>query len=67
LFGATPLHYAADKNSKECMELLLAHGTDVNVKDNVSKSDNNDIISYNIYIIVLLYLVGMDTSSCGCL
>jgi len=44
LFGATPLHYAADKNSKECMELLLAHGTDVNVKDNVSNSDSDDII-----------------------
>jgi len=35
---------AAYKNSKECMELLLAHGADVTVKDNVSNSDSNDII-----------------------
>jgi len=42
--GNTPLHIAAEINSIECMELLLAHGADVTVKDNVSNSDSNDII-----------------------
>jgi len=31
------------------MELLLAHGADVNVKNDVSNSDSNDIIWYLHY------------------
>jgi len=42
--GYSSLHCTAEKNSKECMELLLAHGADVNVEDEVSNSDSNDII-----------------------
>jgi len=42
--GRTPLNWAAENNNKEWMELLLAHGADVTVKDNVSNSDSNDII-----------------------
>ena len=33
--GKTPLHYAAQKNSKG-LELLLSHGAKLNIKDNVS-------------------------------
>jgi len=40
--GNVPLHWAAVNNSKECMELLLAHGAYVTIKDDVSKSDRND-------------------------
>jgi len=43
--GETPLRKTVAWNmSKECMELLLAHGADVNIKNNASDSDNNDII-----------------------
>ena len=34
--GWSPLHYAAEKNSKECLEILLSHGAEVNMKNNVS-------------------------------
>ena len=32
----TPLHKAASNNSKECIELLLKHGADPNIKNRVS-------------------------------
>ena len=35
----TPLHHAASSKSKKCLELLLSHGADVNVKDKVSNSN----------------------------
>ena len=34
--GKTPLHGATLKNSKECLVLLLSHGAEVDIKDNVS-------------------------------
>ena len=36
----TPLHRAAKKNSKECLELLLFHGAEVNIKSKVSNDHN---------------------------
>ena len=33
LYGETSLHYAADKGHKEIVELLIANGADVNVKE----------------------------------
>ena len=33
--GYTPLHLAAEKNSKEIGELLIAKGADINAKDNI--------------------------------
>jgi len=38
-----PLHCAASHNSQECMELLLNHGADVNLKDNVSNRNRIEI------------------------
>ena len=32
-----PLNVAAGKNNKKCLELLLSHGADVNLKDYVSQ------------------------------
>ena len=29
----TPLHIAAQKNSKEMLELLISKGADINIKD----------------------------------
>ena len=51
MWGYTPLHWAAEKNSKECLELLLSHGAEVNIKNDVSNDhkmkwwvdNNNDI------------------------
>ena len=40
----TPLHFAAEKNSKEVGELLISKGADINAKD----------IIYLIIIIVFL-------------
>ena len=34
-----PLHVAAGNNSKECLELLLLHGADVNMKTRVRNMD----------------------------
>ena len=36
----TPAHDAAGNNSKECLELLLSHGAEVNIKSDVSKGNN---------------------------
>jgi len=33
--GTTALHFAAERNSKQCMEILLSHGADVNICDKV--------------------------------
>ena len=41
----TPLHYAAENNSKEIGEILISKGTDINAKD---------IIYLNILILFLL-------------
>ena len=38
--GFTPVHIAAITNSKQCLELLLSHGAEVNVKENV-RSDHD--------------------------
>ena len=32
----TPLHWAAENKSEECLALLLSHGAEVDVKNNVS-------------------------------
>jgi len=34
-------------NSEECMELLLAYEADVNIKNDVSNIDSNDMIGYD--------------------
>ena len=31
--GCTPLHYAANNNSKETAEILISNGADINAKD----------------------------------
>ena len=36
----TPIHYAVGENSKECLALLLSHGAELNIKDDVS-NDNS--------------------------
>ena len=36
----TPLHWAARNNNKECLALLLSHGAEVNIKNDVSNDDN---------------------------
>ena len=36
----TPLYRAVDYNSKECLALLLSHGADGNIKNNVSNDHN---------------------------
>ena len=41
----TPLHYAAEKNSKEIGEILISKGADINAKD---------IIYQNIIILFLI-------------
>ena len=33
--GSTPLHIAVEKNSKECLDLLVSHGAEVNIKKDV--------------------------------
>ena len=38
----TPLLSAAAKESMECLELLLSHGAEINIQDDVS-NDNNMI------------------------
>ena len=38
--GGTALHSAAGNDSKECLELLLSDGADVNIKNNVSNDHN---------------------------
>ena len=38
--GRTALYYPAANNSKECMELLLSHGAEVNIKELVSNDHN---------------------------
>ena len=40
--GSTPLYNAAKNNSEECLELLVSHGADVNIKKNVSNNNNMD-------------------------
>ena len=44
----TPLHYAAEKNSKEIGELLISKGADMNAKD---------IIYLNIIILFLIKII----------
>ena len=44
----TPLHYAAEKNSKEIGELLISKGADINAKD---------IIYLNIKILFLINII----------
>jgi len=36
--GATPLHYAAIWDRKDVVELLLAHGDEINAKDNLGRT-----------------------------
>ena len=38
--GVTPLHGAAYNNSKECLDILLSHGAELNIKDRVSNENN---------------------------
>ena len=56
----TPLHLAAEKNSKEYLALLLSHGADVNIKDNVSNDhtmnwwvDNDHTMNWSEYAYVM--------------
>ena len=55
-----PLHGAAYNNSKECLELLLSYGADVNVKNIVSKDNNMKLTdrnnNYEDYSRIILFL-----------
>ena len=46
--GKTPLHYAAENNSKEIGEVLISKGADINAKD---------IIYQNIRILFLFNII----------
>ena len=35
-YGATPLHRAAERNSKDCLKILLSKGAGVKITDEVS-------------------------------
>ena len=41
--GETPVYIAAERNRKECMELLLSRAADANTKDYVSSNDNMNL------------------------
>ena len=38
--GSTPLQKAVEKNCKECLEVLLSYGAEVNIKNNVRSTNN---------------------------
>ena len=40
----TPLHYAAEKKSKEMFEILISKGADINAKDMNNQRNNIHII-----------------------
>ena len=42
----TPLHGAADHNNKECLELLLLQGADINIRNSVSNINRSSKIDY---------------------
>ena len=42
-YGRTPLHFAAQENSRECLELLLFYGAEVNIKNRVSNGNNRSM------------------------
>ena len=42
--GFRALHFAAACDRKQCLELLLSHGADINVKNKVSNDNNMNII-----------------------
>ena len=44
----TPLHIAAEKNSKEMLEILISNGADITAKD---------IIYQNIIILFLIKII----------
>ena len=39
-WGYTPLHLGAKNNNTECLELLLSHGAEVNMKLEVNNKKN---------------------------
>ena len=41
--GSTPLHTAAEKNSIACLELLVSHGAEVNIKNDVSNGNSMNL------------------------
>jgi len=47
-FGWAALHFAADKNNKECLELLLTNGADVSIKEKVSGCNYIEWHKYNM-------------------
>ena len=50
--GRTPLHAACSGGYHDCVELLLSHGADVNIHDDVSNIISNSL-PYNLYIIIM--------------
>ena len=44
--GYRPLHFAAGNNSKECLELLLLQGADINIRNSVSNINRSSKIDY---------------------
>ena len=46
--NTTPLHYAAETNSKEMIEILISKGADINAKD---------IIYLNMIILYLINII----------
>ena len=68
--GKTPLHTAADSNSKECLELLLSHGAKVDIMSVVSNNNNMNwwmvllmMIIDNNSVIIIITSGWKDTSS----
>ena len=55
--GETPLHTAAEYNKKKCMELLLSHGAEANIKNVVSNNDkmNWSVDDTNIIITIISF------------
>ena len=53
--GRTSVHWAVWKNSKECLELLLSHGAEVNIRDEVSSIIKR--VGYKITIVIIIIIM----------
>ena len=45
--GRTPLHWASKEGHADIVCLLVSHGADINIKDNVSKFNTKLILDSN--------------------
>ncbi len=63
-YGRTPLHIAAEKGFKDIVQLLLAHGADVNAKDKYNNTPlHNAIHGNHIEIIMMLLNAHADVNA----